>query len=247
MFKFFHTEKKSSLTFDIGALGADMHSHLLPGIDDGAKSMEDSIALIRALMDLGYKSLVTTPHIMSEVYPNTSEIILGKLDLVRSKIKELGIEVEISAAAEYFMDDSFLKSLKEERLLTIFEDYLLVETSFMFAPVNLFDYFFQIELQGYKPIFAHPERYNYYHDNYGIYKEIKERGIKLQLNILSLTGYYGEPVKKIAVQLLKDNLINFIGTDTHHTRHINALKKLSTDPQTYKILLNYEFDNHLIK
>jgi protein-tyrosine phosphatase len=245
MFSFFFKQKVQN-PFQLGLIGTDIHSHLLPGIDDGAKDLEDSLNLIRSLVQMGYTRLITTPHIMSEVYPNDATIILTQLGIVQEALRKAGIPVEISAAAEYFIDDSFLSLLGKEPLLTLFENHVLVEMSFMYPLSGLFDHFFQIERHGYNPILAHPERYAYYHPNYKIYAEIKEKGVKLQLNLLSLTGYYGETTKKIAVKLLKDKLIDFIGTDTHHSRHIAALQRLAQDKLNHKLLLDYEFSNQYI-
>lgn len=246
MFSFFFKKKKIT-NFNLSSIGVDIHSHLLPNIDDGSKSLENSLELIEPLMALGYRKLITTPHVMAEVYPNSREVILEKLSLLRTFLVNNNINVEIGAAAEYYLDDAFLKLLTEERLLTLFDDHILVEMSFMFPLSGLFDHFFQIERQGYNIVLAHPERYTYYHSDYNMYREIKEKGVKLQLNLLSLTGYYGESTKKVALKLLKDKLIDFVGTDTHHTRHINFLQKLTQDSQISKLLLDYEFSNQYIQ
>lgn len=247
MFSFFFP-KKQEPDFNLGFLETDFHSHLLPGIDDGAKDIEDSLILIKHLVDFGFKRLITTPHIMSEVYPNNTEIITEKLNIVRERLKVEGINIELRAAAEYFMDESFLVMLdKGEPLLPIFDNYVLVEMSYLTPLNNLLDYLFRIELAGYKTVLAHPERYTYYFNNYNIYKEVKERGTKLQLNILSLNGYYGEKAQKTANRLLNDNLIDYIATDTHHTRHINSLQALTKDKKIKQLLLNQEFQNKFIK
>lgn len=245
MFSFF-SKKKELLQPILENIKVDIHSHLLPGIDDGSKNIEDSIFLIKNLIDLGYQKIVTTPHVMHEVYPNTSEIIIEKLETVKKALAQSNINIDISAAAEYYIDGAFLSSLKEQKLLTLFDNYVLVEMSFMFPLSGLFDHFFQIERQGYNIILAHPERYTYYHHDYNVYAEIKEQGVQLQLNLLSLTGYYGESTKKVAIKLLKDKLIDFVGTDTHHERHIQFLKKMTQDKALCKMLCDYEFSNQFI-
>ncbi len=246
MFSFFF-RKEALLRPILENIKVDIHSHLLPNIDDGAKSIENSIFLIESLIDLGYQKIITTPHVMQEVYPNTSEIILEKLEIVRKTLASHNIGIEISAAAEYYIDDAFLALLGSQKLLPLFDNYILVEMSFMFPLSGLFDHFFQIERHGYNIILAHPERYTYYHQDYNIYAEIKEQGVRLQLNLLSLTGYYGEATKKIAMRLLKDKLIDFVGTDTHHERHIQFLRKMTQDKALCKMLYNYEFGNQFIE
>jgi protein-tyrosine phosphatase len=241
---FFKTNEKK--TFLFSSLGTDIHSHLLPSIDDGAQNMEDTLSLIRSLVEMGYKRLITTPHIMSDVYQNNQTNILGQLALVRAALTKASVDVEISAAAEYFLDEAFLTLLGKERLLTLFDNHVLVEMPFTAPLVGVFEHFFQIARRGYTVVLAHPERYTYYHQNYKIYSEIKETGVKLQLNLLSLTGYYGESTKKIAIKLLKDKLIDFIGTDTHHGKHIHSLNQLAQDKSTNRLLLDYEFSNQSI-
>ena len=153
---------------DFSMLATDMHSHLIPGIDDGAKTIEDSISLIKQLHSVGYTRLITTPHIMSDFFRNTPENIKEGLEKVRAAIKEENIPVEIDAAAEYYIDDGFMHKLEEERLLTFGDNYLLVEISYMNPPENLREVFFRALVHGYKPILAHPERYPYWYNNFDL-------------------------------------------------------------------------------
>ena len=210
-------------TSSIGALYVDMHSHLLPGIDDGVDDYEESIKIITALMELGYKKLITTPHIMVDYYRNTPEIINGKLAELRIILKERGIEVEVDAAAEYYMDDNFKNLLKEGDMLTFGNNYILVETSYLSEVNNLKDAIFSIQVAGYKPVLAHPERYIHMYDDFEKYKELFEKDIYFQVNLGSLIGYYSKESKKIAERLIKEKMVHFLGTDAHHTRHIKPI------------------------
>lgn len=202
----------------------DMHSHLLPGLDDGAKHMDDSLSLIRQLGELGYTKLITTPHIMSGIYHNDADTILPALDKLRIAVEQAGINMELDAAAEYLMDDYF-ESLLADRvpLLTINGQYVLVEFPFIALPMNYKTVFFNLKMAGYEPILAHPERYMYLHDNLEFFQELQETGVHLQVNILSLYGYYGSRIQKMALQLLNAGLVQFTGTDVHHQRHMNVL------------------------
>ena len=146
---------------DFSSVAVDIHSHLIPGIDDGVKSMEESIDMIKAFASLGFKRLITTPHIMSDYFKNTPEIILGGLELVRSAVKKEGIDITIDAAAEYYLDEFFIQKLKKEKLLTINNKYLLFEISYINPPDYLLGVVFDIIVNGYTPILAHPERYNF--------------------------------------------------------------------------------------
>jgi len=216
-----------------------MHSHLLPGIDDGAKDLADSITLIRGLKAMGFKKLYTTPHVMADLYPNTPEIILGKLEEVRVGLKAAQIDIEIGAAAEYLMDEAFGAKIESGDLLTLPGNRVLVEMSFVSPPPNLDQYIFLLQTKGYKVVIAHPERYLFYRDQFDQYKNFKDRGCELQVNLLSLIGYYGKPVQEVAFKLLKAGLVDYLGTDLHHERHTGNLEQLLQDTSVGKILNSY--------
>ncbi|MFC3416397.1 tyrosine-protein phosphatase [Algoriphagus hitonicola] len=212
---------------DLSWLQADMHSHLIPGIDDGSKSMEESLALVRRLADYGLKKLITTPHIMSEYYRNNPEIIGMGLEDLRKAVKKEGIDIEIDAAAEYYMDEIFLEKVKKgEKLLTFGEQHILVETGFINRPQMLLEIFFHLEMAGYKPVFAHPERYQYLHADKALLQDLLDRNIILQINLLSLTGFYSKQVKDFAELLLEKGNVQFLGTDCHNERYLDMLELL---------------------
>lgn len=203
-----------------------MHSHLLPGVDDGAADIASSITLIRSLMDLGYRRLITTPHIYSELYPNSEKTLRPAYDLLLTALQEAGLGISLSYAAEYFLDDYVAGLLnKKEPLLTVHDNWVLVETSFVQPPMDLDRRLFDLQLAGYKPILAHPERYAYWHGDKKKFHELREKGLFLQVNLLSLTSYYGKQVNEAARYLVKEGLVDLVGTDCHHERHIAALRK----------------------
>jgi protein-tyrosine phosphatase len=240
VFSFF---RKPAHLLSYSFLAVDLHSHLIPGIDDGAKTIEDSLALIRALHGLGYRKLITTPHVMSDLYPNGPENIREGLKALRQAIKWEGIEIEIEAAAEYMLDEMFSEKLETGQLLTLPGKRVLVEMSFVSPPMELDSLLFRIQSRGYQPLLAHPERYLFFKDNFSKYLELKERGCEFQLNILSLTGYYGKPVKDNAYRLLKEGLIDFLGTDLHHERHAEQLRLALEDRRLASALLKHKFAN----
>ncbi|MBA6156314.1 histidinol phosphatase [Tenacibaculum sp. S7007] len=207
----------------------DIHSHLLPGIDDGAKDLENTISLISKMYSYGIKNFITTPHVLGDVYPNSTETIKSKLSEVQKALKEQGFnDIKINAAAEYMMDEQFLVRLKQDDILTLKDNYILVEMSYFNAPYNLYDILFEIQLKGYKPVLAHPERYAFYHNDFENFYKLKKAGCVFQLNLLSLTEQYGKGVQKTAQKLLKENLYDFVGTDTHHHNHLKLLNKIGT-------------------
>ncbi|WP_299159401.1 CpsB/CapC family capsule biosynthesis tyrosine phosphatase [uncultured Tenacibaculum sp.] len=207
----------------------DIHSHLLPGIDDGAKDLENSISLITKMHSYGIKNFITTPHVLGDVYPNSSKTIKDKLTLVKDELIKQGFhDININAAAEYMMDEQFVERLKENDILTLNDNYILVEMSYFNAPYNLYDVLFEIQLKGYKPVLAHPERYNFYHNDFQNFYKLKKAGCVFQLNLLSLTEQYGKGVQKTAQKLLKENMYDFVGTDTHHHNHLKLLNRIGT-------------------
>lgn len=214
-----------SLT-DLSFLGFDIHSHLIPGIDDGAKSVEESILLVQEMQKLGYAGLVTTPHIRADHYPNTRETISKGLLELQDGMKAAGINFPIRAAAEYYVDSNFVEMLGNEPLLTIQDNHVLIEFSFVFEPVKVFDIIFKIQTSGYIPILAHAERYTFYHSDMERLKKLKDHGCLLQLNLISLSGYYSSKVKSVAETLVKNKLYDYAGSDVHHIKHVESLKKV---------------------
>lgn len=207
----------------------DIHSHLLPGIDDGAKDVTDSMALIERMASFGITRFVTTPHILGDLYPNTPEIIQEKLALVKEALNAKGWHhIHISAAAEYMLDEQFAVLLATGTLLPLKDNLVLVEMSYFSPPINLFEILFELQLKGYKPVLAHPERYFTYHNSLKTYYKLKTAGCLFQLNLLSLTAHYGKPVQKTAHYLLKEHLYDFVGTDTHHQQHLDLLQRIGT-------------------
>ncbi len=203
----------------------DIHSHLLPGIDDGAVTLEDTENLIKGLEEIGFRKFITTPHIMSDVWKNTSVGINEKLSSTIQELTVPDINTRFKAAAEYMIDAEFRELFKKERLLTLRENYVLVEMSYLSPPIQLYDILYELQIAGYQPVLAHPERYSFYYQSMDDYKKLKNVGCLFQLNMLSATGYYGENVAKVSNSLLKEGLIDFMGSDVHHIRHLEGLHK----------------------
>jgi protein-tyrosine phosphatase len=219
---FFKNKKKQSADFSM--IGVDMHSHLLPGIDDGSQDLATSIDLVKGMLKLGFKKLVTTPHIMWDIYKNTPSIVNEKLSLLQEALKEEGLEVEIKAAAEYFLDDHVAGLLKNnEPLLTVHDKWVLSEFSLAYPAHGLKDILFDMQMQGYQPVIAHPERYIYLQQTKDFYDDLKATGCLFQLNILSLGGFYGKAVQELAHYLIKKGYYDLVGTDLHQYRHLEAL------------------------
>ena len=229
---------------DFSVLKTDIHSHFIPGIDDGSPNMETTISLIKEMQQLGFKKVITSPHVMSDFYQNTSETISVGLNKVRSELKSQDIAVEIDAVAEYYIDFEFEKKIGKENFLTFGENYILVELSFIEEPRNLFDIIFKLQLEGYKVVLAHPERYMYY--RLEDYKELKNRGVLLQINLLSLIGYYSIQVQKKLDELIAENLVSFVGTDCHNMHHAQLYEKCQTTKAWHDLVNSEMLLNHTL-
>ena len=224
-------------------LKVDIHSHLIPSIDDGAKNIEKSIELIRSLKDLGYEKLITTPHIKQDSYPNTSSSIQIAYENLKKILIEKSIDINIDFAAEYYADENFLKLLKNKDILTFGNNYLMFEFSHIYKPLNFIEIIYEIQESGYKPVLAHPERYIFFHNNFNIYHELKDREVLFQVNLNSTVGYYSKSVQKIAKKLCDKGLVDFFGSDTHHSKHINALQRVINTKYYKSILKNNDIIN----
>jgi len=239
--------KKLSQSLHLGVIGTDMHSHLIAGIDDGTSTINQSIELIKQMADLGYSKLITTPHIQGDVYKNTPEIIQSGLVELNAALLKENVQIEVSAAAEYLLDDKFEDKLLSKNLLTFGDNYILVELSYFSPHPNLLNFIFQLQIEGYKVILAHPERYSYWFNNFKKLEEIKERGVFFQLNMISLSGYYDIPVKKTAEKLVDNNMIDFLGTDMHNNNYMEGLKRTCFEKYLQKAIDSGKIRNNELK
>lgn len=233
----FHIFQKKKFLVDLLSGFVDIHNHILPGIDDGAKTVEEAVNLIYEFQELGVQKFVATPHIMDNYYPNTHKTISQSLVTLKNELMKKGLtQISIDAAAEHMIDANFDMLLERSEVMPIRNEYLLVEMSYLQASINFEDAIQKIGSSKYFPILAHPERYNYLHKTKK-YEQYKQMGILFQLNMLSLGGYYGDSVRKCALQLLENNQIDFIASDVHRLQHINELKKIQLNQKTIDYLL----------
>ncbi len=197
----------------------DYHSHILPGVDDGVKTMDESLQILAEMKRQGVRKVWFTPHIMEDI-PNTNAGLKERFQELKEKFQKpedayCGT-VELNLAAEYMMDNLFTERLEADDLLPIYEgykQYLLVETSCFNPPMNLLSILKHIQSKGYRPLLAHPERYLYM--NMSDYRALKHEGISFQLNLPSLTGIYGVHAQKKAASLLSAGMYDLTGTDMH--------------------------------
>jgi protein-tyrosine phosphatase len=237
-------EVKRTVSFDYTTVVTDMHSHVLPGIDDGAQNVEESIFLIKKMMALGIKKIIATPHVMIDYYRNDADSIGNALTTLKAALKEQNIDIDISAAAEHYFDETFEKRIEDRKVFTMGDNYALFELSFVTQPPNLIPIIQKMKDAGYKPILAHPERYSYM--DIEQMKTIRSWGCDLQLNTISLSGYYGKHAKRIAEEMVDNQIVDFISSDMHHPRHAAAFESTLTTPYLEKLLFDYPLKNVML-
>lgn len=228
------------------SLKVDVHSHLLPGFDDGVDDFSQSIQIIASLQALGYQKLILTPHIMKGYYEHQPEALLACTDELQQLVNRANIKIELSLAAEYYIDDFLFELLQSDsHLLTLDNEkrYLLVEAPFFYKKNNLIESLLKIQNAGYTPVLAHPERHSFFKDDVEILKRLAMSGVLFQVNINSLAGYYSKQAKQVAELLISNGLVSFLGTDCHNYSQLNYLKKAHQNPyfdiaQKQKNLLN---------
>lgn len=227
-------------------LNADLHSHLLPGLDDGVNTPEESLMVIKKLMSMGYKKIITSPHYRSDMFPNTREGILEKYHLIKGLLVQEGIDVKFETAAEYYIDEAFEELIKTpEQLLTFGDRYVLIEASFVNEPVQLKSVIFYLNSRGLKPILVHPERYQFLAMDKNQLVEIKQMNVLLQVNLMSITGYYGKQVQKMAEWMIENKMVHFLGSDCHHIKHADELETL-TQYKFFKKAMKLNLLNHTL-
>ncbi len=245
MFSIFKKNKESE-TVNYFPFTTDIHSHILPGIDDGSPDVATSIMLIKGLMSLGVKNSIATPHIIGDLYRNNPETINNALQILKQELKIQQIDFEVRAAAEYMLDSYFFELINsDQKLLTLKDNIILTEFSYASMPDDPGKFSFAIQMAGYSPILAHPERYPYYYDNYKMYHRLADLGFMLQLNLLSLTGYYGKEAAKAADYMLKNELVSFVGSDMHHERHLAMLSESRSKASFNKFLSHRNWNDFL--
>jgi tyrosine-protein phosphatase YwqE len=215
----------------------DVHNHILPGIDDGAETPEESMELIRGFGELGISNFVASPHIMHHYHPNTPETIGNALKVVKNSLIDAGMKnISIDAAAEHMIDENFEALLEDGQVMPLRKDHLLVEMSFLQAPINFDQAIVKIGSNRLYPVLAHPERYGFLHQRTARYGKFREQGIALQLNLLSLCDYYDKDVQKMALKLLDEGMIDYVASDVHRIQHLDIIKETTLSTNVLKQL-----------
>ncbi|MDE6449724.1 MAG: hypothetical protein K2L41_06545 [Muribaculaceae bacterium] len=221
MFHWFRKPKHKVLPF-----ATDIHCHLTPGIDDGSPDVDKSVVLLRHMEGWGIRRIVMTPHVTEDTFENTPATIDPAFGSLVAGARDAGIGIGLlPPSGEYRMDSFFVKCLGEGVVRSLPGGYLLVENSFNVEPWNIDELLFDLAVKGFRPVLAHPERYVYYHSKPSRYKKLHQSGVFMQCNLLSFAGYYGKDVRQMAYWMLDNGLVDFMGTDLHGMRHVEAIAR----------------------
>jgi len=235
MFQFF--SKKNYLVDYLEGF-VDIHNHILPGIDDGAKTVEESLELIKGFSAIGIRKFIATPHIMHNYYPNDYESIHKAQGILLDRLLKEGMkEISLDVAAEHMIDSNFELLLDQSKEMAHISRYLLIEMSYLQPPINFDQALEKIAIHRYIPILAHPERYNFLHAGSSKYTKFKSSGILFQMNLLSLSDYYGKEVQNKTFKLLQDGLIDYAASDVHNSHQLESLKEIQIKNRHIKLLL----------
>lgn len=242
----FFKKKKLPVAMSFESLQTDMHSHLIPAIDDGAKDLETALLMVQNLKNLGFTKLITTPHIMPDIYKNTPGTIRSGLKELNAAIRKKGIDIVVEAAAEYQVDQGMMQSISNGSLMTFGDNYLLIELPYYAAPAYLNTLLFELQVAGYKVVLAHPERYVYWHHQFSKLEDLKDKGVFFQLNTISLGGFYSYHTKRTAEKLIDAGMVEFLGSDLHNHQYFQLLERSLYEPYLEKVMVSGNLKNHLL-
>ncbi len=219
MFNLFKKKSKESAKL---FYHTDMHCHILPGVDHGSQSVEESLEMLRAEIDMGITHIICTSHVTAETFENTPESLTAAYEVLKQAVKEEGLPVELYVSAEYRIDEYWTKEYEIDNMM------------------------FDLQVKGYRPILAHPERYRYYYDRKDRYKALHSASVKFQVNLLSLAGYFGKSAREIALWLIDNNLCDMFGSDMHGMDHANEIQDYLGSREWRKLCDKYDLPKRII-
>ncbi len=201
----------------------DIHCHILPGVDHGSRSIEDSLDMLQAEIEMGINRVILTSHVTAVTFENTRESLMDAFLKLQDAVTDAGLDIQLFLSAEYRMDEYFDKEYAADHLIPMPGNHILLENSFQQELMNLDDLLFDMQVKGYKTILAHPERYPYYSRRRKRYEQLHNAGAKFQVNILSFTGYFGEEARESALWFVRNGMIDYLGSDMHNVKHAHII------------------------
>lgn len=246
MFEFFKRKKNRVVEPIFESLSVDMHSHLVPHVDDGSRSIEETLECMRVMQQVGYKQMYITPHFQYPRFPNKEDDITNRYNRLCDDLKENGVTMQMMGiGGEYRIDDSFADRVANPQFLQIGQKnkYLLVELSLHQIRMGIEETIFDLMMKGYDVILAHPERYPYESSTSRKLQNLKEQGVYFQCNVLSLSGFYGEAAQSKAYAFIENDWVEFLGTDMHNTMYADALLECAANKKVQKLMQTHTFLN----
>lgn len=223
----------------------DVHSHILPGVDHGAQTVTDSIEMLRLQVEMGISRVMCTSHVTAETFENTPETLTAACELLKQAIVDEGLPVEIFASAEYRIDEYWSSEYAAGHVLPMPGNYLLLENSFVQELIEIDELMFDVQVKGYHPILAHPERYRYYNAHHERYEKLHKGNVKFQVNLLSLAGYFGKAAKVNALWLIEHGLCDMLGSDMHSVEHALIIKDYIASKEWRKLVEKYDLTKRI--
>ena len=226
----------------------DVHSHLIFGVDDGCKTIDESIDILKGLYNMGITDTIITPHYINETnYVSPKLTNLKKLVEIKERLIKENININVYLGNEVYIDKQISQCVKQNKICTLNNtEYILIELPMSGIYTDYIDIFSNLINEGFKVILAHPERYTAFQNDFNKVYELKDIGVLFQCNLGSILGEYGKEAKKTIKRLLKEDLIYMIGTDIHHRKDKYDLlekakkkyKKYLSDERIADILTN---------
>lgn len=220
MFDFFRKKQKNAQLF----YNTDVHCHILPGVDHGSQSVEQSLEMLEAEMQMGINRVICTSHVTAETFENTPESLTNAYNILCKAVEEAGLDIELHVSAEYRIDEYWDTQYAQGNILPMPGKFILMENSFQQELLQLDELMFDLMVKGYRPILAHPERYGYYSHRHQRLEKLHSAGVKFQVNLLSLAGYFGQGPRETAVWLVKHGLVDMFATDMHDMKHAKVIQ-----------------------
>lgn len=224
----------------------DVHSHILPGVDHGSQSVEESLEMLQAQLDMGISHVMCTSHVTAETFENTPESLTAAYEELKNAIASEGLPINIYVSAEYRIDEYWTQEYEAGHLLPLPGNHVLLENSFAQELIGIDNMMFDLQVKGYRPILAHPERYRYYNDRRDRYKTLHNASVKFQINILSLAGYFGKGARERALWLIQNNLCDMLGSDMHNMEHAQIIKEYIGSRDWRKLCEKYNLPGRII-
>lgn len=247
MFGLFKKKEPIAHLKDFSDVLVDFHSHLIPAVDDGVKDEREALDILSWMANHGYKKVITSPHIMTEGFPNSRETLQAPYEKLKQRIAEENISIAFEYAAEYYMDDTFEQRIESEKLLTFSDNYILVEKSMSSEMPNLRELIYALQLKKHRVILAHPERYRYmFTSSLEQYETLKDAGVFFQINLFSLVGVYGNQSKEIAQKLIDAEMVDFVCSDIHKPEQVRFLEEVLKNTYLEKLILSGNLKNNIL-